>query len=124
MGRRWSLLDGFLLGCPKAADEAIVGVIPHEITLPRVHAEQSVSRLNGLKRGVGRPLGIRRSRAAMAGRRHLSGGAQNAAWVLPAGAGYERGDDVCGVAVEGDPSSVVAHGGPRIGVGGGFLHIA
>jgi len=33
------------------------------------------------------------------------------------------GDDVSGVAVEGDSGSVVAHGGARVGVAG-FLHIS
>ena len=40
------------------------------------------------------------------------------------GAGDEGGDDVGGVAVEGDAGSVVAHGGARVGVAGGFLHVA
>lgn len=38
--------------------------------------------------------------------------------MLAAGAGDERGDDVCGVAVEGLAAAVVAHGGSGIGVAG------
>ena len=34
------------------------------------------------------------------------------------------GDDVGGVPVQGRPGPVVSNGGPRIGVGGGFLYVA
>jgi hypothetical protein len=37
--------------------------------------------------------------------------------------GDERCDDVGGVPVQARPRAVVANGGPRIGVGGGLLHI-
>src|SRR5829696_9228197 len=40
------------------------------------------------------------------------------------GAGDESGDDVGGVTVEGDSGSVVAHRDSRVGVAGGFLHVA
>ena len=40
------------------------------------------------------------------------------------GAGDEGGDDVGGVAVEGDASSVVAHGGSGVGVGRSLLDVA
>jgi hypothetical protein len=40
------------------------------------------------------------------------------------GAGEVGGDDVGGMAVEGDSGAVVAHGRPRIGVRGGFLDVA
>ena len=40
---------------------------------------------------------------------------------LPCDSGDEGGDDVGGVAVEGDAGSVVAHGGARVGVAGGLL---
>lgn len=43
--------------------------------------------------------------------------------MLSGGAGEECGDDVGGVSVEGDAGSVVAHGGARVGVAGGFLHV-
>jgi hypothetical protein len=43
---------------------------------------------------------------------------------LAGGAGEVGGDDVGGVAVEGASSAVVAHGGARVGVGGGFLNVA
>jgi hypothetical protein len=43
--------------------------------------------------------------------------------VLPGGSGDVGGDDVGGVPVERGASAVVAHGGPRISVGGGFLHV-
>jgi len=44
--------------------------------------------------------------------------------VLPGGSGDVGGDDVGGVPVEGGAGAVVAHGGPRVGVRGGFLHVA
>ena len=44
--------------------------------------------------------------------------------VLSGGAGEECGDDVGGVAVEGDPSSVVAHSRARIGMARGFLDVS
>jgi hypothetical protein len=44
--------------------------------------------------------------------------------VSAAGAGEERGHDVGGVSVERDSGTVVAHGGPGVGVAGGLLHIA
>ena len=40
------------------------------------------------------------------------------------GSRYVGSHDVGGVAIEGDPRPVVAHRGPRIGVGGCFLDIA
>lgn len=43
---------------------------------------------------------------------------------LAGGAGDEGRDDVGGVTVEGLASSVVAHRGSRVGVAGGFLHVA
>jgi len=42
---------------------------------------------------------------------------------LSGGAGDEGGDDVGGVTVQRYPSSVVARGGARIGVAGGFLDV-
>jgi hypothetical protein len=39
-------------------------------------------------------------------------------------AGEECCDDVGGVSVEGDSSSVIPHGGARVSVAGGFLHVA
>src|SRR5262245_32369143 len=63
--------------------------------------------------------GIPRSES---GRRQVGGGAQNTgAAGLPAGASDEGGDDVGGVAVEGDSGPVVSHGGSRIGVRRCFL---
>ena len=43
---------------------------------------------------------------------------------LPGGPGNVGGDDVCGVPVQGGSGPVVAHGGARVGVRGGFLHVA
>jgi len=43
---------------------------------------------------------------------------------LPRGSGDERGDYVSGVPVQAGPRPVVAHRGARVGVGGGFLHVA
>lgn len=43
--------------------------------------------------------------------------------VLAGSPGHEGGDDVGGVAVEGDAGAVVAHRGPRVGVAGGLLHV-
>jgi hypothetical protein len=40
------------------------------------------------------------------------------------GAGNERGDDVGRVPIKRDPSSAVAHGGPRVGVACGFLDVS
>ena len=40
-----------------------------------------------------------------------------------AGSGDKGGDDICGVAVEGLAVPVVAHGGSRVRVAGGFLNI-
>jgi hypothetical protein len=45
------------------------------------------------------------------------------AW-LSGGSGDEGGDDVGGVSVEADAGAVVAHGGARVGVAGGFLDVA
>jgi hypothetical protein len=42
---------------------------------------------------------------------------------LAGGAGEVGGDDVGGVSVEGGVGAVVAHGGSRIGVGGGLLDV-
>lgn len=42
---------------------------------------------------------------------------------LPGGSGNIGGDDVGGVPVEGGPGPVIPHGGSRVGVRGGFLHI-
>ena len=50
-------------------------------------------------------------------------GVPEPAWVLAGRAGDEGGDDVGGVAVEGDSSSVVTHCGARVGVAGGFLDV-
>jgi len=44
--------------------------------------------------------------------------------VSAAGAGDESGHDVGGVPVEGSASAVVAHGGGRLGVRGGFLYFS
>jgi hypothetical protein len=40
------------------------------------------------------------------------------------GSGDEDGDDVGGVAVQGLAATVVAHRRARVGVAGGFLHVA
>ena len=42
----------------------------------------------------------------------------------PGGAGEVSGDDVGGVPIETATGAVVSDGGPGIGVGGGFLHVA
>jgi hypothetical protein len=42
---------------------------------------------------------------------------------LPGRSGDVGGDDVSGVPVQGGSCPVVSHGGPRVGVGCGFLHI-
>ncbi len=57
------------------------------------------------------------------GRSDGVGQAGDVSW-LAGGAGEEGGDDVGGVAVEGDSASVVAHGGAGVGVAGGFLDVA
>jgi len=57
------------------------------------------------------------SRQAALPRRNYSSGSA-------AGAGYERGDDVCGVTVEGLSRPVVAHCGSRVGMRCGLLNIA
>ena len=44
--------------------------------------------------------------------------------VLPGGSGDVGRDDVGRVPVEGGAGTVVAHGGARVGVRGGFLHVA
>ena len=43
---------------------------------------------------------------------------------LPRRSGDERGDDVSSVPVQAGPCPVIAHGGARVGVGGGLLHVA
>ena len=43
---------------------------------------------------------------------------------LPGGSGDVGGEDVRGVPVQRCPGAVVAHGGARVGVRGGFLHIS
>jgi hypothetical protein len=42
---------------------------------------------------------------------------------LPGGSGDVRGDDIGGMAVQRGAGPVVAHGGARVGMRGGFLHI-
>jgi hypothetical protein len=42
---------------------------------------------------------------------------------LPGSAGDVGGDDIGGVPVEGHSGAVVSHGGARVGVRGGFLHV-
>jgi hypothetical protein len=42
---------------------------------------------------------------------------------LPGGSGDVGGDDVGGVTVEAGARPVLAHGGARVGVGRGFLHV-
>ena len=42
---------------------------------------------------------------------------------LAGGSGQVGGDDVGGVPVQGCPGPVVSHGGPRVSVGRGFLHV-
>ena len=42
---------------------------------------------------------------------------------LPGCSGDERGDDVCSVPVQAGAGSVIPHGGARVGVGGGLLHV-
>src|SRR5438093_235361 len=51
-------------------------------------------------------------------------GVPERAWVLAGRAGDEGGNDVGGVTVEGDSSSVVTHRGARVRVTGGFLDVA
>ena len=46
------------------------------------------------------------------------------AQLLPGGAGEVGGDDVGRVPVQGRAGPVVAHGGPRVGVGSSFLDVA
>jgi hypothetical protein len=59
-----------------------------------------------------------------AGRRGGKSGAQNDEDGLPAGAGYESGHYVRGVAVQRNPGTVIAHRRARVGMARRFLHIA
>ena len=53
-----------------------------------------------------------------------AGGGQTAVSELPRCSGDVGGDDVGRVPVEAGPCPVVAHGGARVGVRGGLLHVA
>ncbi len=44
--------------------------------------------------------------------------------VLAGGSGDVSSDDISGVPVQAGAGTVVAHGGPRVGMRGGFLYIA
>ena len=70
------------------------------------------------------PAGLDRRQRRMPALALLHGSERVPSGWLAGGAGDEGGDDVGGVAVEGDPGPVVAHGGAGVGVAGGFLHVA
>lgn len=79
-----------------------------------VTASRSISQLGNPDRAR---VGPGAARAPSARKRRPVGGSAGCA-------GYESGDDVGGVAVEGLSGSVIAHGGAGVGVTGRFLDVA